>query len=248
MNDVTLDLIKAEKEAQEITVKKHMEVFELLTTMLNLYINGFNLIPSLDSKNSDTDWVWLCLITRSYYSLRCSIELMKKAYYGQAMALIRIVTEAYFLCGNCEDDQTIADAILRNKPNRPDGRTIFNYRELADNMRASDVYEKDYVSECQFAHTSSLSVKIMTTRISASNRRLNPVPEYNELLFIACCELALKNGVLMASFLEKLLGDLSQEKVNTWRLQVKTGTQAILEWLDSLKHTYGDKEQPNKIG
>ncbi len=78
MNNITLDLIKSEKEAQKITVEHHSEVFELFATMLNLYINGFNLIGSLDDKNSDTDWIWLFLITRSFYSLRCSIELMKK--------------------------------------------------------------------------------------------------------------------------------------------------------------------------
>ncbi|MFH1775084.1 MAG: hypothetical protein ABH839_00280 [Chloroflexota bacterium] len=247
MNDIALDLIKAEKEAQKITVEQHRGVFELLTTMLNLYINGFTLIGSLDNKNSDTDWVWLFLITRSFYSLRCSVELMKKAYYAQAMALIRMVTETYFICGNCKNDQTIADAILHNKPNRPDGRTIFNYRDLACNMGASVMHEKDYTFECKFAHTSSLSVGIMTTKIDASNRELKPIPVYDEILFMACCELALKNGILMTMFLENLLDDLSQEKVNIWRLQARTGIQEISEWLDGLKHKYGSKEPPTNI-
>ena len=247
MNDITLDLIKAEKEAQKITVEQHPEVFELLTTMLNLYINGFNLIGTLDDKNSDTDWVWVYSITRSFYSLRCSIELMKKAYYAQAMALIRIVTEAYFICGNCRNDKTIPDAILRNKPNKPDGKTIFNYRDLASNMGALVMYDKDYAFECKFAHTSSLSLGIMTTERNASNRDLKPVPSYNEMLFIACCELALKNGLLMTSYLEGLLDDLSQEKVNTWRLHAKAGMQEISEWLDGLKYKYGSKEPPTKI-
>jgi len=247
MNDITLDLIKAEEEAQKITVKKHSEVFELLVQMLNTYINGFNLIPSLDSKQSDTVWIWLFLITRSFYSLRCSIELMKKAYYAQAMAIIRIVTETYFLCGNCENDQTIADAILRNKPNRPDGRTIFNYKDLADIMGASLTYEKDYTFECKFAHTSSLSLGIMTTKIDPSNVELRPIPVYNEVLFMACCELALRNGILMTSFLEKLLNNISEEKVNTWRLQSNTGIQEILGWLEGLKHKYGSEELPTKM-
>ncbi len=109
------------------------------------------------------------------------------------------------------------------------------------------MYEKDYAFECKFAHTSSLSAGIMTTEIDASNRELKPIPVYDEILFMACCELALKNGILMTRFLEDLLNDLSQEKVNTWRLQAKTGTQEIIEWLDGLKHTYGSKELPTKI-
>lgn len=244
MNAIKLNLIKAEQEAQKIIVEKHFEVVGLLDKMLDTYIKGFNLIPSLDSKQSDTIWTWLFLIMRTFYSLRCSIELMKKAYYAQAMALIRIVTEAYFLCGNCENDQTIADAILRNKPNRPDGRTIFNYRNLADSMGALVVYDKDYVFECEFAHTSNLSVGIMTTKVDASNRELRPIPKYDEILFMACCELSLKNGILMSSFLEKLLDSVSKEKVNAWRLQSKKGIREILDWLDSLKHKYGSEEPP----
>jgi hypothetical protein len=46
------------------------------------------------------------------------------------MSLIRMVTEAYFLCGNCENDKTIIDAVLHNIPNRPNGRTIFKGKVL----------------------------------------------------------------------------------------------------------------------
>jgi len=236
-----LDITKAEHKAQDITIKNHFEVFELVTTMLNLYINGFSIVGRLDDKNSDTDWVWLFLIVRSFYSIRCSIELMEKAYYAQAVSLIRMVTEAYFLCGNCENDKTIIDAVLHNMPNRPDGSTRFNYKELAINMDALVMYEKDYTFECQFSHTSNLSLGIMTTKINSSNRELRPVPVYDEILFIACCELALKNGFLMASFVEKLLDDLSKEKVNAWRIKTKTGVQQIQEWLDGLKERYGSQ-------
>ena len=241
MNNITLNLIKAENEAQDITIKNHPEVFEAVATMLNLYINGFSLIGSLDNKNSDTDWVWLFLITRSFYSIRCSVELMKKAYYAQAISLIRMVTEAYFLCGNCENDKTITDAVLHNIPNRPDGRTIFDYKKLATNMDSLVVYEKDYIFECQFSHTSSVSLGIMTTKINSNNRELKPVPAYEEILFIACCELVFKNGLLMASFLEKLLENLSKENVNAWRIKAKTGVQQVQEWLDELKERYGSQ-------
>jgi hypothetical protein len=240
VNNITQDLTKAEHEAQNITIKNHPEVFELVATMLNLYINGLNLIESLNDKNSDTAWVWLFLITRSFHSMRCAVELMKKAYYAQAMSLIRMVTEAYLLCGNCKNNKTIIDAILHNIPNKPDGKTTFNYRELAIAMDSLVVYEKDYIFECQFSHTSSLSLGIITTKTDSSNRELKLAPVYDEILFIACCELVLKNGLLMASFLEELLDALSKEKVNAWRIKAKTGVQQIQEWLDGLKERYGN--------
>ena len=241
MNNIELNILEAEKEAQSITVKNHPEVFELLTKMLNVYISGFSLTGKLDDKNSDTDWFWLFSITRSFYALRCSVELVKKAYYAQAMSLIRMVTEAYFLCGNCENNRTILDAALHNIPNRPDGSTRFIYKDLAKKMDASVMYEKDYAFECQFSHTSSLSLGIMTTKINSSNRELRPVPVYDEMLFIACCELALKNGFLMASFVEKLLENLSQEKVNAWRIETRAALQQIQEWLNGLKDRYGSQ-------
>lgn len=241
MNDIIRDIIKAERKAQDITIKNHFELFELVTTMMNLYINGFNLIGTLDDTNSDVDWFWLFLTTRSFHSIRCSVELMKKAYYAQAVSLIRMVTEAYFLCGNCEKDKTIIDAVLHNIPNRRDGSTRFAYKELATNMGALLMYKKDYIFECQFSHTSNLSLGIMTTEINSSNRELELAPVYDEILFIACCELVLKNGLLMASFVEKLLDDLSKEKVNTWRIKAKTGVQQVQEWLDGLKERYGSQ-------
>jgi len=242
MNRRTVDLIEAEKKAKEITIKNHREESELLTKMLNLYTSGFSLIPHLNDKNSDNDWVWLFLITRSFLSLRCAIELMKKAYYAQAMALIRIVTEAYFLCGNCENDKTITDAVIHNIPNKPDGRTIFNYKELAKKMDSLGLYESAYRHECSFSHTSSLSLGIMTTVIDSNNRQLLPVPDYKELLFMDCCELAFRNGLLMGSFVEKLIDNVSKEKVNAWRVKAKPEVGRIEEWLSELKKRYGSED------
>jgi len=241
VSNIKLDLTKAERKAQDITIKNHFEVFELVATMLNLYIYGFGLIGTLDDGDRESDWVWLFLIVRSFYSIRCSIELMKKAYYAQAISLIRMVTEAFFLCGNCENDKTIIDAVLHSIPNKRDGRTKFNYKELAKNMDSLNLYDNDYKHECDFSHTSGLSLGIMTTEIGPTNRELSPVPAYNELLFIACCELAFRNGLLMASFLEKLLDNVSKEKVNAWRIKAKPEVQRIEEWLRGLKEKYGSE-------
>jgi hypothetical protein len=241
VDNITLDLVKAERKAINITVKNNLEVFELITAMLNLYIHGFNLIGKLDEKNSDIDWVWLFLTVRSFYSIRCSIELMKKAYYAQAVSLIRMVTESYFLCGNCENDKTITDAVLKNIPNRPDGRTIFNYKKLAMDMGSLAIYENDYMHECNFSHTSSLSLGIMTTKTNSTSRELSPVPDYNEILFIDCCELVFRNGLLMVSFLEKLLNDVSKERLNDWRIEAKPRVKQLQEWLAGLKERYGNQ-------
>jgi len=233
VNNITLNLIKAEREAKDITVKSHSKEFELLATTLNLYTSGFSLLPNLNSKINDTHWVWLFLITRSFFSIRCAVELMTKAYYAQVIALLRIATEAYFLCGNCEKNKTIIDTLLHNKPKR------FDYKDLAKAMDALPIYEDDYAFECNYSHTSSLSLGIMTIEINASNRELKPIPFYDKMSFIACCALAFKSGLLMADFIERLLDDVSKEKVAAWRIEAKTGVQQIKEWLTNLKERYG---------
>ena len=241
MNNITLNLIESEKKVKDITIKSNPEEIELLATLLSLYTNGFSLLGNLDNKTSDTNWLWLFLITRSFFSIRCSIELMMKAYYAQAIALIRIVTEAYFLCGNCEKNKTIIDALLHNKPNMPNGKTKFVYKDLATAMDVLPLYEKDYIFECNYSHTSSQSLGIMTIEINASNRELKPVPFYDEISFITCCESAFRNGLLMAEFLERLLANVSKEKVKAWRIEAKTGVQQIKEWLSGLKERYGSR-------
>jgi hypothetical protein len=230
MESTTSDISIYERKILTDTVKQHSKEFELMASMLNIYINGFNLIGNYTLEENEANWVLLLLITRSFHSLRCSIELMKKGYYAQAMALIRMVTENYFICGNCKNDKTIVDAIIHNKPNRPNGKTKFDFKTLATNMGSSFFYENHYAFECEFGHCSALSVRILT-----ENGELKVIPSYNELLFMACCEMLFRNSILMAKFLEDFLNELSAEKVNVWRQTVGNGSNEIVTWLDNLK-------------
>ncbi|HUX48629.1 MAG TPA: hypothetical protein VMV76_05640 [Dehalococcoidia bacterium] len=240
MNNTTLSLIEAEKKAKDITTKNHPEVFELVEIMMHMYISGFNLIGNSRIKR-DTDRAWSALIIRSYHSLICSVELMGRGYYAQSMALIRMVVEAYFLCGNCEKDKTIVNAVVHNKSNRPNGKTIFNYKKLAIKMGDLDWYNNDYVFACHFSHMSHLTLEVMTTEINPDYRSLKIVPSYDELSFIACCKLLLRNGLLMTKFLGKLLDNLSKENANAWHIKATTAVEQAQEWLDGLKGRYGNR-------
>jgi len=234
MNNITLNLIEAEKKAEDVAVKNHPKVFELVEIMMSLYVDGFNLIGNPNNEDKDMGRVWLFLVTRSFHSIMCSVELMKKGYYAQAMTLIRMVIEAYFLCGNCEKDKTIIDALLRNKSNRRP-----TWRTYAKNMNALNWYKKDYVFACQFSHSSYLSLGAMTTEINPSYRRLEFVPFYEEMPFLSCSKLLLRNGLLMTVFLGKMLGDSSKENVNSWHSRARTAIQDTQQWLDGLKGKYG---------
>jgi len=76
MENISRDLIADETQTAKKTVANHGREIELLATMLNLYINGFSMTGSLNDQNTDTNWVWLFLLTRSFHSLRCSVGLI----------------------------------------------------------------------------------------------------------------------------------------------------------------------------
>ena len=82
----------------------------------------------------------------------------------------------------------------------------------------------------------------MTTVIDSNSRELSPVPDYKELLFMDCCELAFRNGLLMVRFVEKLIDNVSKEKVNAWRVEAKPEVELIQEWLRELKERYGSDD------
>ena len=248
MNDTTLNLIEAERKAEDSAAKNHPEVFELVETMMNLYATGFKLvgnpsnkpIENPSSKNRDIGRVWLFLVARSFHSILCSVELMRRGYYAQAMTLIRMVIEAYFLCGNCEKDKAIMDALLRNEPNRQRGKIkLPTWKTYAKNMNALGWYDNDYVFACQFSHSSYLSLGVMTTEINPTHRRLEFVPFYEAMPFVACSKLLLRNGLLMTVFLGKMLGDLSNDDVKAWHANKNKAIEDTQRWLDGLKERYG---------
>lgn len=238
MNNTTLSLIEAERKAKDITIKNHPEIFDLVEIMMHLYISGLNLIGNSNIKR-DTDRVWSALIIRSYHSLICSVGLIDRGYYAQSMALIRMVIEAYFLCGNCEKDKTIVNAVVHNKPNKPNGKTIFDYKNLATKMDSLDWYNNDYVFACHFSHMSHLTLEVMKTGINPDYRSLKVVPSYDELPFIACSKLLLRNGLLMTKFLGRLLDDVSKEDVTAWHIKARAAVQQAEEWSGGLKARYG---------
>jgi hypothetical protein len=242
MDNIELNLNQAERKTKDITIKNRPKIFELVQTMMNLYINGFNLIENPSNKINDTDRVWLALVTRSLHSLICSVELMKRGYYAQSITLIRMVIEAYFLCGNCEQDKTITDALLYNKSNKPNGKIeLPSWRELARNMGALAWYRKDYKFACQFSHMSHITLEAMTTKSNPSYRDLKLVPSYDELAFVACSKLLLRNGLLMTAFLGKLLDDISKGNVAAWHMKARTAVQQVEEWSGKLKARRGGR-------
>ena len=63
------NIVDAETEVAKTTMAKHHNEIDLMDKILNIYINGFNLIGSwVRTKENDLEYARLLLVTRSLHS------------------------------------------------------------------------------------------------------------------------------------------------------------------------------------
>ncbi len=129
------NIINLKSLAQEDTNRKNWREIELFAEILSVFISGFNHMGSFELKeDNETEYIWLLIVTRCFHSIRCSINLMLKGYYSQAMSLLRIGTEDWFICGTCQSNEKVRRYLLQEKGRIP------SYSSLATQMGAKDVY------------------------------------------------------------------------------------------------------------
>jgi len=105
---------EAEVQVKATTVAKHGQELALVEKLLNAYLAGFNKLGKFTlSENNESEYAWLLLTTRSFNSLRCAFDLLKKGYYSQAIMLIRSVFEDWYTAKDCETNSKTRNALLR---------------------------------------------------------------------------------------------------------------------------------------
>jgi len=228
-----------EYEVREHTRSQHKRELDLVVSVLDTYINGFNLIDSfIFTKDNEVETAWLLLVTRSFGSMRCAMQLMQTGYYGQATSLLRTVTEDWFICHDCTNNQKTIQAILYNKyeiPNRREGLTFY---QMAERTGKLHVYKDEYHHESKVTHPTALSLGMLR---DPETGEIRAAPAYNEILFLYCCELMLRNAIGMTDFMERFLSKLSKEQVNSWRETAGQPCKEAAEWLNALQEKYGEK-------
>jgi hypothetical protein len=229
MENQAVDLPKAEISNQKETVKKHPKEFDLIEVTKSQFIYGFNLFGRYKFK-SEAEESQLLVITRSFHSFRCAVELMKKAYYVQAIAIIRMMTEDFFICGNLEIDDEISQVLLgRIKKN-------FNFHDMAIKMKANEAYET-YKLQCEFTHCRPESIGTLIELVDEKNLQLKLVPIYDETLFVMCCEMRLKDSLRMLVYLNKIIGGFHIEKGIDWSAKLNSLLESFNLWMKELKQS-----------
>ena len=231
-NNELPNVIKLESLAQEDTKRKNWREIELLAEILNVFISGFNHMGSFELKDdNETEYIWLLIVTRCFHSIRCSINLMLKGYYSQAMSLLRIGTEDWFICGTCKNNEKVRRYLLQEKGRMP------SYSSLATQMGAKDVYNGDYNYQSKFTHSSRLSLRVLYN-INTKNMSIAPI--YDESLFLLCAESLVRVSLKMAEYIGRILIYLDTNKAKSWDKENSQRLKDAVNWLEELREKYGN--------
>ena len=64
-------------------------------------------------------------------------------------------------------------------------------------------------------------------------------PTYEEILFLDCCEMWIRNSLRITEYMESILASISTEKVETWRWDVGKRVADAWNWLKDIQKQYG---------
>lgn len=232
-NNKLPNIITLESKAQEYTKRRHWREIEIFTGIINAFTSGFNRIGSFERKDdNETEYIWLLLATRCLHSIRCSINLMLKGYYSQAMSLLRTGTEDWFICGTAQSCEEVRNFLLREKGRMP------QYKTLATQIGATDVYEGDYKYQSKFTHSSRLSLRVLHD-MNTNEMRIAPI--YDKYLFLLCAESLVRVFFRMAEYVGRFLIYLDKNKAKAWDKENSQIFKDASKWLRELREKYGNE-------
>lgn len=239
------NLVQLEAKVKQTTARKRQKEISLMAKLLNIYIEGFNLVTSFKkTEDNDVQYAWLLLLARSFHSMRSVILLMLSGYYGSALTLLRTVTEDWLVGKDCEHYQPTLDTLLHEKHRFGDVKLKLRYKDMAERVKVEDnvkdiVYQDDYRFQSKFTHAGRLSLAVMQDQ---KTDELRVIPSYDGLLFYSCCELLMRNSLRMNELMYKFLKSCSDETAETWSNMVEPAVKEIGDWLRALRQKYGDKD------
>jgi len=203
--------------------------------LMQSYIDGFNLMDSFTlTESNEIQYAWLLLLTQSFRSMRCALLTMYIGYYGEAMSLLRIAVEDWLAAEDCQKTPRTIEALLHNK------QLQLNWGNIAQSVNARKiVYEGDYKHLSRFTHVSKLSLAVLRDP-DINDLRIRPA--YDEVLFLSCCEMLIRNAIRMAPFMLSFLSKQADPNLaGSWSKAVELRIQQAGDWLREQQKKYGKK-------
>lgn len=236
-----VNILQMESSTKKTIKEQHWREIEIFTGILNTFLSGFSSMGSFKLKeDNESEYVWLLISLRSLNSIKCSIDLMLKGYYSQAMSLLRTVTEDWFICGTVQNNEKVRDCLLRDEEKMP------KYAELATQMNAMNIYDGDYRYQSKFTHSSRLSLRVL---YNLGKKEAGVAPTYDKVLFLLCAESLMRVSLLILEYLGRLLFYIDKDKAEYWDKQNSQHIKDVSNWLGELRAKYGgdnERVDPDK--
>jgi hypothetical protein len=227
----SINIIEIESLTRETIKERHCREIEIFTGILNIFLSGFSSMESFKLKeDNESEYIWLLILIRCFNSIKCSMDLMLKGYYSQAMSLLRTVTEDWFICGTVQDNEKVRNCLLRDKVKMP------KYSELATQMEAMNIYNGDYHYQSKFTHSSRLSLRVL---YDMNKKEAIIAPIYDEVLFLLCTESLMRVSLLILEYMGRFLFYIDEGKAKYWDKQNSQYIKDVSNWLSDLRSEYG---------
>lgn len=228
-----------ESRVRNQTLRAQSEVVSILDHLGNCLIDGFNSLGGKfdRSKENRLLYAWLLLLARSTQSWVCARRLALSGYYSQAITLIRTMTEDYLVACDCERNDATLDRVLGDCARRDDSRKLWNFKEMATRSGEQDfVYAIDYACQSSFAHPD----RSLRALVSLQHGGLVTAPEYDDLLFLSCCELNLRATLLTLDVMRRLLARATPDGFEAWHRVTAEREQRALHWYDTTRTRFSE--------
>lgn len=189
------------------TEAKNRTEIDLAERLLNQYLTGFTKMGKFTvNKNSEREYVWFQLATRSFNSLRCAFDVLEKGYYSQAAMLIRSALGDWLTAADAEKSGKTVDIVIKGEYEF--GKGELSYSELT--KRLQKFPETGHIVQLALS-TIAYSRRLPPETMVIPDKKYLMIGQYDFRLFQAAYQVLLIAAVKMLEVMHRLLGKNADE-------------------------------------
>ena len=151
------DLEKEARLVEKTTCEQDPGIVSLMKVSIGIFADGFS--AAKGAAPSDEALAKMSLLSHSFGTLKCSVDMALRGYYVQSMNLLRIVYENWIAYKYLEKNPEKAILWIRsNKRKKPPGHVAMLKEIDGDYSPLKGKMKGWYKTFCSFAHTDPLNL------------------------------------------------------------------------------------------
>ena len=151
MNKYLQRIENMDRSTAAIVLAKYEKEFAVVESALDRILGGlFDFAEQKERTNSKLESARLILVVRSFNSLRCATQLLRRGYYQQALTLVRMAQEDQLVAEDIELYPATLDALLEGDGML--GKGNLTYAKMAERLspNAKKSWEERYGATSEF--------------------------------------------------------------------------------------------------